>query len=193
MIPLTDRANQDVFLSGLEKSIQVAKRLGAKMLIAQAGDELPNTPKDIQRDALVTTLRLAGGVLAGTGVRLGVEPLNTRIDHIGYFLPSTREALEIVRETDRDEIGIVYDIYHSAVMDEHTPHVIGNDIDRVLHVHIADHPGRNEPGSGTIDLPQRLRWLYTSGYAGAVGHEYRPVASSSETIRAVRAIELTAP
>jgi hydroxypyruvate isomerase len=49
-------------------------------------------------------------------VRLGVEPLNTRIDHIGYFLESTREGLDIADEIDRPEIGIVYDIYHSAVM-----------------------------------------------------------------------------
>ncbi len=188
MIPLTDSANRDRFLRGLERSIQVAKRLGAKTLIAQAGDDLPNIPRDIQRDALVTTLTLAGSVLAGTGIRLGVEPLNTRVDHIGYFLPSTREALDIVRETGRPEIGIIYDIYHSAVMDEDTAEVIGNDMDRVLHIHIADHPGRNEPGLGSIDLAERLRWLFDNGYKGAVGLEYRPVKSSSLTIVELRTL-----
>jgi hydroxypyruvate isomerase len=192
MIPLTDSANQDAFLRGLERSMQVAKRLGAKTLIAQAGDDLPNIPREKQRDALVSTLTLAGGILEGSGIRLGVEPLNTRIDHIGYFLPSTREGLEIVRDTDRDEIGIIYDIYHSAVMGEDSAYAIGNDIDRVLHVHIADHPGRNEPGSGTINLGQRLHWLFANGYSGAIGLEYRPLASSSETIAAVRTLEPTA-
>jgi hydroxypyruvate isomerase len=182
MISLTDSANRDAFLCGLERSIQVAKQPGANTLIAQAGDTLPHTPRDMQRNALVTTLRLAGGVLAGTGVRLGVEPLNTRIDHIGYFLPSTREALETVKQTGRDEIGIIYDIYHSAVMDEETAKVIGNDMDRVLHVHIADHPGRNEPGSGSINLSDRLKWLFEHSYDSAVILEYKPVKSSSSTI-----------
>ncbi len=59
-------------------------------------------------------------VLKGSGVRVGLEPLNTRIDHVGYYLSSTVEGLDIVDEVGRPEIGIVYDIYHSAVMGERT-------------------------------------------------------------------------
>ncbi len=186
MIPLTDVGNQDTFLHGLEQSIAVAKRLGARTLIAQAGDDLEGITHIAQRDALVSTLTQAGEILQGTGVRLGVEPLNTIIDHVGYFLPSTREALDIVNETGRDEIGIIYDLYHSAVMSEATSTVIGSDIRKVFHVHIADHPGRNEPGAGTIDLRDRLAWLFANGYSGAVGLEYRPIESSSRTIGKVR-------
>ncbi len=188
MIPLTDIANQDAFLHGLKQSIAVARRLGAKTLIAQAGDDLASVPRAAQRAALVATLTRAGELLQGTGVRLGVEPLNTTIDHIGYFLPSTREGLDIANETGRDEIGIIYDLYHSAVMGEATETVIGSDMHKVFHVHIADHPGRHEPGSGTIDLKERLNWLFANGYSGAVGLEYRPIKRSSETIRALRSL-----
>ncbi len=188
MIPLTDIANRAAFLEGLKRSIEVARRLGAHTLIAQAGDDLAGKSRQEQRDALVTTLSAAGEVLEGSGVRLGVEPLNTLIDHVGYFLPSTVEGLEIARETGRPEIGIVYDVYHSAVMGEDTPTVIGDDISRVFHVHVADHPGRNEPGRGTVDLRHRVNWLVGAGYTGAIGLEYRPLAPSAETIAAVRAI-----
>jgi hydroxypyruvate isomerase len=64
--------------------------------------------------------------------------------------------------------------------------VIDDNIDRVFHVHIADHPGRNEPGSGEIDLRKRVGWLIEQGYSGAIGLEYRPLASSAETIAATR-------
>lgn len=186
MIPLTDIANKAAFLEGLKASIETARRLGARTLIAQAGNDLEGKSRQEQRDALTETLAAAGEVLAGSGVRLGVEPLNTLIDHVGYFLPSTCEGLEIARATERDEIGIIYDVYHSAVMGEDTAEVIGSDIDRVLHIHIADHPGRNEPGSGAIDLKQRVDWLFANGYQGAVGLEYRPLKSSAETISATR-------
>ncbi|WP_198928754.1 TIM barrel protein [Rhizobium sp. AC44/96] len=188
MIPLTDSANRDAFLDGLKRSIDVARRLGAHTLIAQAGDDLDGKSREEQKAALVETLTRAGEVLEGSGVRLGVEPLNTLIDHVGYFLHSTVEGIEVAKATGRAEIGIIYDVYHSAVMGEHTPAVIDDNIDRVFHVHIADHPGRNEPGSGEIDLRKRVGWLIEQGYSGAIGLEYRPLASSAETIAATRQI-----
>jgi len=127
-------------------------------------------------------------MLDGSGVRLGIEPLNTLIDHVGYFLPSTREGLDIVAEVGSPSVGIVYDIYHSAVMGEVTEEVIAGDIEKVLHVHVADHPGRNEPGSGTIDLVHRLQWLHGAGYRGMIGLEYRPKAPSAHSVEYLRRV-----
>ncbi|PDV86682.1 hydroxypyruvate isomerase [Rhizobium sp. H4] len=184
MIALTDPANRHAWLEGLAESAAVARRLGAPVLIAQAGDDLPGFTRQAQRQALTETLKAGADVLEGSGVRLGVEPLNTRIDHIGYFLASTREGLDIVDDVARPEIGIVYDIYHSAVMDERTEEVLEGRLDRVFHVHVADHPGRNEPGSGGIDLPRRLNWIFANGYDGAVGLEYRPTRSGADAVKA---------
>jgi hydroxypyruvate isomerase len=187
MIALTDRANHAEFLAGLAKSVQMAQRLGAKVLIAQAGDELSNFTREDQHDALVECLRAAADVLEGSGVRLGVEPLNTFIDHKGYYLSSTREALNIVDEVGRPEIGIVYDLYHSYVMGEKIEDVLKDRVSRVLHAHVADHPGRNDPGLGEIDLGKRLAWLYANGYEGAVGLEYKPDGSTADALAKVRA------
>ncbi|SCB60498.1 hydroxypyruvate isomerase [Rhizobium aethiopicum] len=184
MIALTDAANRQAWLKGLGESVTVARRLGAPVLIAQAGDDLLGRSREEQRRALTETLKAGADILEGSGVRLGIEPLNTRIDHVGYFLDSTREGLDIVDDVARPEIGIVYDIYHSAVMDERTEEVLDGRLDRVFHVHVADHPGRNEPGSGGIDLAHRLNWIFANGYAGAVGLEYRPTRSGADAVRA---------
>jgi hydroxypyruvate isomerase len=186
MIALTDPQNHDRFLEGLEQSVVVAQRLGATILIAQAGNDLEGLSRAEQRTPLVHVLRQAGDVLSGTGVRLGLEPLNTLIDHKGYFLSSTAEALDIVDDVGRPEIGIVYDLYHSAVMGERIEEVLAGRVDRVLHAHVADHPGRHEPGSGGVDLAERLRWLFGQGYEGRVGLEYRPMARTGEVIVDVR-------
>ena len=182
MIALTDPANREAFLAGLKTSVAVAQRLGAGVLIAQAGNDLAGRTRAEQRAALVKCLKDAALVLEGTGVRLGVEPLNTLIDHKGYFLASTAEGLDIVDEVGRPEIGIVYDVYHSAVMGERTEDVLAGRVDRVAHVHVADHPGRNDPGTGTIDLKPRLEWLVANGYSGAIGLEYRPLGVTSKTL-----------
>ena len=121
----------------------------------------------------------AADILRGSGVTLGLEPLNTRIDHVGYFFGSTIEGLDIVDEVASANVKIVYDIYHSAVMDEKTEEVLAGRVDRVAHVHVADHPGRNQPGTGVVDLQKRLNWIFANGYEGYVGLEYRPVGGTS--------------
>lgn len=187
MIPLTDPASKSAFLAGLRTSIETARRLGAKVLIAQAGNDLEGRTREEQRESIVDILRGAADLLQGTGVRLGVEPLNTLIDHKGYFLSSTTESLDIIDEVGRPEIGIVYDLYHSAVMGERIEDVLAGRVSRVVHAHVADHPGRNDPGHGEIDLKKRLAWLFANGYAGPVGLEYKPDGSTAENLPRVRA------
>lgn len=182
MIALTDPANHPAFLEGLRRSSDLAQRLGAAVLIAQAGDDRKGVSRAVQRSALTNCLIAASDVLRGSGVTLGLEPLNTRIDHAGYFLGSTAEALDIVDEVGSPNVKIVYDVYHSAVMDERTEVVLAGRVDRVAHLHIADHPGRSNPGSGTVDLKERLNWIFANGYAGRVGLEYKPIGGSSAHI-----------
>ena len=185
MVPLTDPSQHDAFLEGLRRSIEVAHRLGAPALIAQAGIDRPGHSRAEQRAALVGCLARAAEVLAGSNVVLMVEPLNTRVDHVGYFLPSTTEGLDIVDEVGRPEIRLIYDIYHSATMDEEISDVLAGRLDRVAHVHLADAPGRHEPGTGTMDWQRRLKWLGDNGYRGMVGLEYKPIATTEESLSAL--------
>ena len=178
---LTDPARHEEFLVGLDESIATARRLGAPVLIAQTGNLL-ETPRGDQRQALTDCLSRAADRLAGTGVVLGIEPLNTRVDHVGYFLSSTAEGLDIVDAVGRPEIAIVYDIYHAAVMDEAIAPVLEGRLDRVAHVHLADRPGRGEPGSGSLDWQARLAWLTSAGYDGFVGLEYKPTRETRATL-----------
>ena len=186
MIALTDPANHAAFLDGLRRSADIATRLGAKVLIAQAGNDLPGRDRADQRAALTACLAAAADLLDGSGLRLGVEPLTTLIDHKGYFLPSTTEALDIVDAVGRPEIGIVYDLYHSMVMGERPQAVLAGRVDRLIHVHVADHPGRQDPGTGTLDLRTPLAWLFANGYTGRVGLEYRPAHGTSAGLAEVR-------
>lgn len=180
--PLTNPASHDTFLEGVKTSLAVAQRLGAGVLIAQAGDDQPGVSRAIQHAAIVKVLKDAARILEGTGVVLALEPLNDRVDHPGYFLTSTEEGLDIIDEIGRPEVRLIYDIYHSAVMGEEIAEVLEGRLDRVVHVHLADAPGRGEPGSGAMDWADRLEWLEAHGYDGYVGLEYRPTIGTSESL-----------
>lgn len=183
MVPLTDPARHAEFIESLKASVDMARRLKAPVLIAQTGDDLAGRTRTEQRAALSSCLARAADVLKGSGVVLAIEPLNTLVDHKGYYLSSTSEGLDIVDDVGRPEIGIVYDIYHSAVMGEEIGDVLAGRVDRVAHVHLADAPGRHEPGSGTMDWRRRLGWLAANGYSGLIGLEYMPTGETKASLR----------
>lgn len=183
IIRITDPELHPVFLDGVRTSLLAALKLGAPVMIAQAGDDRPGIPREAQHAALVKVLGEAADLLKGSGVVLALEPLNDRVDHPGYYLTSTVEGLDIIDEVDRPEIRLLYDIYHSAMMGEHIEDVLDGRLDRVVHVHLADTQGRGEPGSGNMDWQARLDWLEDHGYAGLVGLEYRPTGGTLESLK----------
>lgn len=184
---LTDPARHDEFLAGLKESIAVARRLDASLLIAQAGSELPGRSRAGQHQSIIAALSRAGDLLAGTGVALALEPLNTRIDHPGYYLSSTEEGLDIIDAVGRPEIRLLYDLYHSMVMGEAPALVLAGRVDRIAHLHIADHPGRHQPGTGGLALAEALAWIEGQGYAGAAGLEFLAKGATLPAVAEARA------
>jgi len=180
--PLGDPEAHEGFLEGVRTSLAAASQLGAKVMIAQAGDVQANVARAAQHAAIVKVLGEAARIIEGSGVILALEPLNDRVDHPGYYLTSTVEGLDIIDEVDRPEVRLLYDIYHSAMMGEHIEDVLEGRLDRVVHVHLADTQGRGEPGSGNMDWQARLHWLADHGYAGYVGLEYRPTRGTLQSL-----------
>ena len=183
---ITDPETHAAFLEGVRASLAAARTLGAPVMIAQSGDDRQDVPRQAQHAALVKVLREAADILEGSGVVLALEPLNDRVDHPGYYLTSTVEGLDIIDEVDRPEVRLLYDVYHSAMMGEHTEDVLEGRLDRIVHVHLADTQGRGEPGSGNMDWRQRLDWLADHGYQGFVGLEYRPTGTTEESLSFIR-------
>lgn len=178
---ITNPATHDFFLEGVKASLTAARRLGAPLMIAQGGNVVDGASRASQHRAIVDCLRRAADVVAGSGVVIALEPLNDRVDHPGYYLTSTTEGLDIVDEVGRPEIRLLYDIYHAGVMDEPVELLAGR-VDRVAHAHLADTPGRHEPGTGRLDWRMRIEWLETAGYKGLIGLEYTPLAESAASV-----------
>ena len=175
---LVDPATHGEFLAGIEESCRIARRLNAGGLIVLAGDTRPGVDRTVQREALVDALHRAAPIAAANSITLLLEPLNTRVDHPGYFLDSTAEGLDVLREVGHPSVKLLYDMYHSIVMGEEPEVVLAGSGHLVGHVHIADSPGRHEPGTGTIDWPRELAALRSAGYSGALGLEYQPIAGT---------------
>lgn len=131
-------------------------------------------PRREQHEAILAALGAAADVLAGSGVTLALEPLNTRVDHPGTYLDSTREGLDLVERVSRPEVRLLVDLYHGAVMGEVPQEVLAGRVGLIAHVHLADAPGRHEPGTGELPWRERVAWLRAQGYGGRIGLEYAP-------------------
>jgi hydroxypyruvate isomerase len=116
----------------------------------------------------------AADLIAGDGIDLMCEPINTRVDMPLYFYDTTRTALALIDAVGRPNAKLQYDVYHMQIMEGDLARTIERLLPRIGHVQIADNPGRNEPGTGEIKYPWLLSRLDALGYDGWIGCEYRP-------------------
>lgn len=104
----------------------------------------------------------------GTGLRLLIEAITLP----GYHMGSLTGACAL--QDALPAIALLFDSYHARVLGEDPASWVRAHAPRIGHVHIADHPGRHEPGTGSIDFDALLTALCDAGYAAAIGFEYIP-------------------
>ena len=178
---MTDEAFRSAWLDGLRESCAAARALGVKRLITQVGPDT-GAPREKQHENIVETLRQAAAILEDSGVTVMLEPLNTFVDHKGYYLWSAVEGFEIIREVNHPLVKMVFDIYHQQIMEGNIiPNITGN-LDCIAHLHAAGHPGRNELQFGENDYNVIFAAVDRAGYTGACGLEYTPLMPLEESL-----------
>jgi hydroxypyruvate isomerase len=167
------------FQDGVGKAIAYAKALDCRQLNCLVGIAPESTPRRLLERTLIDNLRFAAGALAKDGIRLLVEPINTR-DIPGFFVSTTRQAEALLDAVGSDNLFIQYDVYHMQIMEGDLAPTFARVKEKIAHVQIADTPGRHEPGTGEINYPFIFAHLDREGYEGWVGCEYKPQAGTSE-------------
>ena len=116
------------------------------------------------------------------------KPLNVLVDHQGHYLSTSAEGFAILDEVGSPHVKLLYDIYHQQISEGNLIATIKASAARIGHFHVADVPGRHEPGTGEINYANVLRAIDAAGYGGYVGLEYRPQARAADSLNAVKAI-----
>ena len=184
---LTDPAYRTLWLAGLRESCVAAQKLGVPHLITQVGADT-GAPREEQHASIVEGLRAGTPILEEYGVTLMIEPLNTYVNHPGYYLWSAVEGFEIIREVNHANVKLIFDIYHQQVMEGNIIPNITNNLDCIAHLHGAGHPGRNELQYGENDYRVIMAAVDKAGYTGALGLEYKPLLAPIESLQEARRI-----
>ncbi len=165
------------FREGIDRAVEYARALACPRVNCLAGIAPAGVPEAEVHRTFADTLRFAAARLGQAGIRLLVEPINTR-DIPGFWLCRSAQALSLIEEVGASNLGLQYDAYHMQIMEGDLARTIESNLARIGHVQIADNPGRHEPGTGEINYPFLLAHLDRIGYEGWVGCEYKPATST---------------
>jgi hydroxypyruvate isomerase len=182
---LTDPTKHEAIVADFEESIEVAERLDCPNLIVLVGPALEHA-RARMFESVVDCLEKVAPTAEAADVTLIVEPLNTAVDHPGYFLERSSVGFDIVREVDSPAVKINFDIYHQQISEGNIISTVTEHIDAIGHLHVADVPGRHEPGTGELNYPNVLAAVDDAGYDRYVGFEYRAAKDDDEALTTVR-------
>jgi len=183
---IADPSSRDRYLASLERAVAAARKLGAKSLIVTSGDRIPDLSPSAQYTSMVEALKESLPIVEPRGITLVLEPLNSLVDHRGIFLDRSADGFRIIDEVNSPNVKLLYDIYHMQVMEGNLIATIQANLDQIGHLHVADVPGRHEPGTGEINYRNVFRAISEAGYRGFVGLEFRPSVDSAAALAAVR-------
>lgn len=172
--------DHDGFWAEVEQNSEMATRLNCPRLMVLSdalqddGSAKPaHLPAEAKRQNLLIALPKAADIAARHNIELCLEPLNSK-DHPGYFLHRADTAFEVVETLNRPNLKVLFDVYHmqreqGQILESIRPH-----IQHIAYFHVADVPGRVEPGNGELHYPNILRAIQAWGFSGTVGFECRP-------------------
>lgn len=163
---------EDDFRRGFERALDYALGVNCPFVHPMAG-----VPKDDAQGAGETYRRNLEWAIAqchGTDARVLVEAITIP----GYFIGSLAFASQL-QDQLAGAFSLLFDTFHAATLGEDPVRWITANAARIGHVHIADHPGRHEPGTGVLPFDLILRSLTSAHYPGAIGFEYIPSTAST--------------
>lgn len=124
------------------------------------------------------------------GVTIVIEPLNTRDDshpmkgHPGYQGEHIEYCVDIIRRVDSPNMKLLFDFYHTQIMDGDLMRRLREYKDLIGHIHTAGNPGRGElDDKQEIAFRPLMQTLADIGYKGYVGHEYIPTRDPYQSLK----------
>jgi hydroxypyruvate isomerase len=180
-----DPAGGDAFVGELKGFIPTVQRLGCGQIILLSGKRIDGAGPGAQRNASIEALKRGAEILSAAGVTGVIEPID-RLENPTIYLDGVAEAFEIVRAVGSPRVRVLYDLYHEQRGMGNLIEKLEKNINEVGLIHVADVPGRHEPGTGEIDYGNVYKKLAELRYRGVIAMEFYPTGDVVETLRRAR-------
>jgi hydroxypyruvate isomerase len=182
---LADKSKRTNLHDDLLKAIPGAKQLGCKQFIYTAYTRVPGQTPEEQRAAIVDTLKYAADLLEKDDIEIVLEPIDL-LEHKEEAVISVGEAFEITRAVGSPRIKVLYDFYHEQRQAGNLIEKLTKNVDQVGLVHIADVPGRHQPGTGEVNYGNIYRELARLKYDRYICMEFMSQGDPVTVLRKAR-------
>ena len=174
--------DREGFLADVRQAIVFAQKLEIPQIILMSGNDVAGRTHEEQYASMLESVKRAGDLAAKANLDLIIEPLNNKIDHKGVFLSTCGEGLKLVKESQNPHVKLLFDIYHEQVQVGNVIRTMREAAPHVAVFHIADNPGRNDPGTGEMNYENIYKAIASFGFKGYVTMEYLPVGDQTESL-----------
>ena len=184
--------DREGFLADVRQAIVFAQKLEIPQIILMSGDDVPGRTREEQYSSMLESVKRAGDLAAKANLNLIIEPLNNKVDHKGFFLTTCGEGLKLVKESQNPHVKLLFDIYHEQVQVGNVIRTMREAAPHVAVFHIADNPGRNDPGTGEMNYENIYKAIASFGFKGYVTMEYLPIGDQTASLtRATKVMRTT--
>lgn len=181
-VSMVDPAQRDNFLADVRQAITFAQKLDVPQIILMSGNAIPGKTHEEQYASLLEGTKRAGDLAAKANLNLIVEPLNDKVNHKGFFLTTCVEGTKLMKDVDNPHVKLLFDIYHEQVQIGNVTRSLKAAMPHVAVFHIADNPGRNDPGTGELNWTNIYKEIKAAGYKGYVTMEYLPLGDQTASL-----------
>ena len=180
----------DAFLVELKQALIPMQKLDCPAMIVLSGNVVPGLSREQQHQGCIDALKRAaelidGKQIDGQPVRLLLECIDPE-ENPHYFLQSAAEAISIVRTVNHPQVQFLFDLFHEQIAEGNLIEKLDKHIDVIGLIHVADVPGRHEPGTGEINYANIYRKLAQLNYRHAIAMEFHPTGDPVSTLQAAR-------
>lgn len=184
-------AQSDALVEELRQALVPMETLGCPAMIMLSGNVVPGLAREAQHQSCIDTLKKAaalveGKQIDGQPIRLLLECIDQE-ENPRYYLQSAAEGMEIVRAVNHPQVQFLYDLFHEQIAEGNLLEKLEKNIDIIGLIHVADVPGRHEPGTGEINYTNIYRKLAKLHYKHVVAMEFKPTGDPVESLRAAKA------
>lgn len=183
----TDR---DAMLADVRRELPIMEKLDCPAVIIMSGNVVPGLSREAQHESCIEGLKRAASIVEGK--QINGQPVRLLLENIDpeenpkYYLTSVAEGFEIIRTVNHPQVRFLYDFFHEQIAEGNLIEKLEKNIEYTGLVHIADVPGRHEPGTGEIHYANIYKKLAELKYDRMVAMEFLPTSDPVAKLRKAR-------
>jgi hydroxypyruvate isomerase len=184
---LCDPAQRPALLEEIQAHLNVMEELQSTRLILLSGNRIEGVSHAQTHADCVETVKAVADLAAARNVEILLENIDP-IENPSYFLTSISEIFEVTREVNHPNVKVLYDFFHEQIAEGNLIAKLEPNIDLIALVHVADVPGRHEPGTGEINYSNIFKKLHELNYRGNIAMEFMPTGDTVKSLKAAKAL-----